>query len=92
MMQSDDGGFAVVVRLTDGDAVQLGVYTGEDVARRRAEELVAALGAGGPQWPYIAGRYVRPDAVVSVDVVHSTSPRWTGSTGRAMPWSGHAVE
>jgi hypothetical protein len=60
--------FEIVLRLTNGDAVRVGgaasVDAAEDVARSTAQRL-----AGSTEWPFLAGRCIRPDAVVSVDVL-----------------------
>ncbi len=84
--ENTGGAVGVVVRLTDGDRVEAGVFADEEEARRSAEQLIGAL-ADGANWPLVGGRYLRPDAVVSVDLVHEAQPRWTGSTGRAAPWA-----
>lgn len=57
----------VFVHLTNGERIEVGAYDGEQAAEARARELIAQLGAEG-EWPQLAGRYVRPDAVVSIDV------------------------
>ena len=87
---SSGGAVGVVLRLVDGDRLEAGIFTDEQQARRSAEELVATLGRA--DWPFVGGRYVRPEAVVSVDLVHESHPRWTGSTGRAAPWTSRADE
>ena len=81
----------IVVRLVDGERVDAGVFADEREASRAAEQLIAAL-VDGPSWPLVGGRYLRPEAVVSVDLVHEAQPRWTGSTGRAAPWTSRADE
>ncbi|MDQ3992914.1 MAG: hypothetical protein M3229_04570 [Actinomycetota bacterium] len=81
------GNVTVVVRLVDGDRIEAGIFADEAEARRSAEGLIAALAAADSGWPLVEDRYVRPEAVVSVDLVREAHPRWTGSTGRAAPWS-----
>jgi hypothetical protein len=58
---------AVFVRLTSGERIAAGSFDGQDAAEARAKELMDALDATG-EWPQLEGRYVRPDAVVSIDV------------------------
>jgi hypothetical protein len=57
----------VFVRLANGERIAAGAYTGEKPAEERARELMRALSGDG-EWPCIDGRYIRPDAVVSIDV------------------------
>jgi hypothetical protein len=57
----------VFVRLTSGERIGAGSYADQNAAERRARELMDALDGGG-DWPCLDGRFVRPDAVVSIDV------------------------
>jgi len=57
----------VFLRLTSGERITAGKYEGQSVAEQRAKDLMQALDAHG-DWPCIDGRYIRPDAVVSIDV------------------------
>lgn len=58
---------AVFVRLTNGERVAAGAYESEVGAETRAKELMRALD-GDADWPQLDGRFIRPDAVVSIDV------------------------
>lgn len=57
----------VFVRLANGERIAAGTYPGQEPAEARARELMQALD-GDSEWPCIGGRYIRPDAVVSIDV------------------------
>jgi hypothetical protein len=57
----------VFVRLASGERIDAGSFDGEGEAERRARELMRLLDAGG-DWPQLDGRYIRPDAIVSIDV------------------------
>ena len=57
----------VFVRLTSGERIEVGAFDGQSEAEACARELMAALDSEG-DWPQIDGRYIRPDAVVSIDV------------------------
>ena len=57
----------VFVRLAGGERVDAGSFESEGEAERRARELMRLLDAGG-DWPQLDGRYIRPDAIVSIDV------------------------
>jgi hypothetical protein len=73
----------VVVRLVDGDRVLAGTAADADEAHRIAEELLAKFAQADTAWPLVDGRYVRPEAVVSIDVVEEEHRRWGGSPERA---------
>jgi hypothetical protein len=57
----------VFLRLTSGERISAGEFDGQDAAERRAKELMIAIDAHG-NWPSVGGRYIKPDAVVSIDV------------------------
>ncbi|HYM64601.1 MAG TPA: hypothetical protein VES61_07970 [Gaiellaceae bacterium] len=63
-------GHEVVVRLTDGEVVSAGSFPSGDMAKDAAKILTRQI-ASSPdgEWPEIGGRFVRPDLIVSVDVV-----------------------
>jgi hypothetical protein len=73
----------VVVRLTDGDRVLAGTYPDADQAHERAKELQSGFGQPDGAWPLVDGRYLRPQAVVSIDLVEEEHRRWGGSADRA---------
>jgi fused signal recognition particle receptor len=57
----------VFVRLTSGERISAGDFEGQEAAERRARELMIAIDAHG-DWPCVDGRFIKPDAVVSIDV------------------------
>jgi hypothetical protein len=75
----------VVVRLVDGDRVLAGSSADPAEAHRIAEELLGKFAQPdtASAWPLVDGRYVRPEAVVSIDVVQEEHRRWGGSAERA---------
>ena len=58
----------VFVRLTSGERVDAGAFASLDQAKERGAEIARTLAAESPEWPFIAGRYLRPDTIVSLDV------------------------
>jgi hypothetical protein len=58
---------SVFVRLTSGERISAGTFGTYESAERRARELMIAIDAGG-DWPHVEGRFIKPDAVVSIDV------------------------
>jgi hypothetical protein len=72
----------VVLRLTDGDRVVAGTFESAELAHDRAKEL--QNGFSSPDtWPLVDGRYLRPQAVISIDLVAEEHRRWGGSADRA---------
>lgn len=58
----------VYARLSTGERIEIASFPELRQARDRAADVVRDLSATQPEWPFIAGRFVRPEAVVSVDV------------------------
>lgn len=60
----------VVVRLVDGEELEVGRVRDREeglrLARETSERVRAAVAAG--VWPELEGRHLRPDAIVSIDV------------------------
>jgi hypothetical protein len=59
----------VFLNLTDGQRVWVGRFANEANAERRAQEVIQAFVRPEPGvWPRFGGRFVRPEAVVSVEL------------------------
>jgi hypothetical protein len=58
----------VFVRLSNGERVEAGSFDDVTAAKARAEEVVGQVSKGENGWPFFGGRYIRPEAIVSVDV------------------------
>ena len=80
------GTIEVIVRLTDGDAVLVGRFGDFEDAKECAEGLVQSLSGNENQWPFVGGRFLRPAAIVSIDV-NESGPKWAGSPDRAASWA-----
>jgi hypothetical protein len=73
--------FRVVIRLSNNDRVDAAVVGNPRAAKAQAQALIRYIaGKDGSDWPYVAGRFLRPDAIVSVDLVEQI-PGETGSAG-----------
>jgi hypothetical protein len=57
----------VFVRLSNGERIAAGSFDSEHNAELCAQELMAAIDTPG-SWPRVDGRYVRPDAILSIDL------------------------
>jgi hypothetical protein len=57
----------VMLRLTNGERIQMASFEDKDAARQFALELSRELSLS-TDWPFIGGRFVRPEAVVSIDI------------------------
>jgi hypothetical protein len=62
--------FQIVVRLKEGEGVTVGSFRDFGTAMEGAQEVIEQFStATEGQWPFYAGRFIRPDLIVSVDVV-----------------------
>jgi hypothetical protein len=59
----------VVVRLADGEVLQVGTAPNRDSALVLARSIIAELEGSTGEWPMVGNRMVRPGAVLSVDVL-----------------------
>jgi hypothetical protein len=74
VQQQRQSGFSVVVRLRDGDGVEVGSFRDFGTAMEGAQEVIEQFStATDGQWPFYAGRFIRPDLIVSVDVVEANA-------------------
>lgn len=60
--------YRVFLRLDTGDQLEVASHTDEASARAEATALMRYLRDGRGDWPFVAGRFVRPERIVSVDV------------------------
>jgi hypothetical protein len=62
--------FQIVVRLKECEGVVVGSFRDFGTAMEGAQEVIEQFStATEGQWPFYAGRFIRPDLIVSVDVV-----------------------
>jgi len=80
-----DATYAVVLRLSDGEHLEIGIFGSAEEAQARAQEVVSHIAAteGTTSWPFFAGRFLRPDTIVSVDLHEDSADRWMGSAARS---------
>jgi hypothetical protein len=62
----------VVIRLTGGEVVQLGTAPNRQSALVLARTFIAELEEPQGEWPIVGDRMLRPDSIVSVDVLTNT--------------------
>jgi hypothetical protein len=64
------GEVRVVVRLADGGEIEVDAFSSLEEAKGAAKLLSRQIGTAAPgEWPHVGGRFVRPDLIISVDVV-----------------------
>ena len=61
--------YKVVVRLMDGNGVEVGEFKDFGTAMEGAQEVIEQFASANGSWPFYAGRFIRPDLIVSVDLV-----------------------
>jgi hypothetical protein len=65
----------VVLRLRNGERVHFGSALAEPLAAEQAKTFIRELAGLQPgDWPYVGGRFLKPDTIVSVDIVEQTDP------------------
>jgi hypothetical protein len=64
----------VLVRLRDGELLHVGQFQTEAEASAKAQEAVGEIASAESDatWPFFAGRYLRPDSIVSVDLLEES--------------------
>ncbi len=60
--------FRVTIRFVGNECVEIASHADAVAAKAAAQALVAQLSQEHGEWPFVGGRFVRPDAVLSVDV------------------------
>ena len=62
--------FRVAIRLSNNDRVEAAVVGDPIAAKAQAKALIRYIaGKDGTDWPYVGGRFLKPDAIVSIDLV-----------------------
>jgi hypothetical protein len=76
---------AVLIRLREGDVLEVGTFPTAAEAAARAQDVVRQIAAaeGEATWPFFGERYLRPDAIVSVDLHEDAADQWLGSRVRS---------
>jgi len=70
--------------MTDGEPVEVGSFTTAAEAAACAQDVVRQISAaqGDGNWPFFGERYLRPDAIISVDLLEESADQWLGSAAR----------
>ena len=64
----------LLVRLSDGERIDLGEFENPYRPQEEANSVIRRVAAAGvSEWPYFGGRYVRPESIVSLDLVEQPS-------------------
>jgi hypothetical protein len=76
---------AVVLRLQEGEVLDVGTFATAAEAAARAQEVVREIATAQSEksWPFFGERYLRPDTIVSVDLIETQADRWRGSSIRS---------
>jgi hypothetical protein len=82
---ADGANHFVVLRLSEGEQLEIGTFGSTEEAQGFAQEVVRQIAAaeGEATWPFFGGRFLRPETIVSVDVIAEAAERWMGSSARA---------
>jgi hypothetical protein len=59
----------VTIRLANGERVEAGTFQELAAAKECAKALIAQVAAAGQgEWPFVSGRFLKPETIVSVDI------------------------
>jgi Type II secretion system (T2SS), protein E, N-terminal domain len=59
----------LTIRLTNGERVEAGDYADQEAAKQEAKAVMAQVAdADSGEWPFVNGRFLKPDTIVSVDI------------------------
>ncbi len=59
----------MTIRLTNGDRVEAGEFPDEPSAKQEAKAIMIQIAAADQDdWPFVSGRFLKPDTIVSVDI------------------------
>lgn len=61
----------VILRLTTGEVIQVGTAPNRESAITLARSVIEEVEHPSGEWPMINDRVMRPDAVVSIDVLQT---------------------
>jgi hypothetical protein len=75
----------VVLRLAQDEHLEIGGFATQEEAESFARTVVGRIGRAEEQgeWPSFSGRFLRPQTIISVDVVDHSGSKWMGSESRA---------
>ena len=61
--------YEVTIRLANGERVEAGAFQELAAAKDCAKSLMAQVAAAAQgEWPFVSGRFLKPDTIVSVDI------------------------
>ena len=63
----------VVVRMSDDEVLQVGTAPNRDSALVLARTVIAEIEEPRGEWPLVGDRRLRPESIISVDVLTTTS-------------------
>jgi hypothetical protein len=66
----------VVVRMSDGEVLQIGTAPNRDSALVLARTVIAEIEEPHGEWPLAGERMLRPESILSVDVLTTTYEPW----------------
>ena len=59
----------MTIRLTNGERVEAGEFPDEATAKQEAKAIMMQIAAADQDdWPFVSGRFLKPDTIVSVDI------------------------
>jgi hypothetical protein len=65
----DAAAWRLTIRLANGERVEAGDFPDQEAAKLEARTIMSQVAdADGDDWPFVNGRFLKPDTIVSVDI------------------------
>jgi hypothetical protein len=72
--RASSGAYHVGIRLTTGERVEAGAFPSLVTAKEQARTIMLQLASADESaWPFVSGRFLKPDTIVSVDIAEPTA-------------------
>jgi hypothetical protein len=71
--QAPGAPWRLTIRLTNGERVEGGDFPDQEAAKSEAKTIMGQVAdADATEWPFVNGRFLKPDTIVSVDIAELT--------------------
>jgi hypothetical protein len=65
---ADAAEWRLTIRLVNGERVEAGDFSDLESAKLEAKTIMTQVADDSGDWPFVNGRFLKPDTIVSVDI------------------------